>query len=182
MHLEVHFRCCPPRQMPRRHHRRRGHFPKALLPKTDHTQGKIAGQTYKSRAHELKLDVPENWRLGFFHPQSLISFHTEDQEGQGRLQVTAISSMTKTAESLAYQFAKKNGLKFLQGREVLYRAGYGYLGRFLGISPRGRPMEYRLFVTIRRERGYILLCGAPPEKLESYILDMERIMRGLQFS
>lgn len=155
---------------------------KAHLPKVDHQKGSIAGHHFSHDGHEVSLNVPDNWHLGFLHPQSLVSFFTTDQKGQGRLQVVDTSTKTETAEQLAYQFAKFNGFQFVNGRQVLYKAGYGYLGRFRGVSPRGHLMEYRIFVTIRRKKGFLLLCGAPPEKIESYILDMEKIMRGLEFS
>jgi len=155
---------------------------KALLPKVDEKErGQFEDQTYRNSVHEVTLTVPKNWLLGFFHPQSLISFHTKDQKGHGRLQQVRLSSQTLTAENLATQFSKNAGYKFISGRDVLYKAGYGFLGRYLGVSPRGKLTEYRMFATIRRGKGYILLLGAPPEKVESYFLDMERIMRGLEF-
>jgi hypothetical protein len=38
-----------------------------------------------------------------------------------------------------------------------------------------------LFATIRRGRGYVILCGAPPDKADSYSLDLEQIIRALKF-
>ncbi|OVE77409.1 hypothetical protein BVX98_02575 [bacterium F11] len=155
---------------------------KALLPKVDERErGKIKKNIYQNKAHELLLTIPDNWSFSQIHPQSLVSFQTQDHKGQGRLQVIVPSSGTHSAEGVALNFAKQRGFHPLNGRDVLYRAGYGYLGRFIGYSPRGRPLDYRMFVTLRRGKGYILLCGAPPEKAESYILDLEQILRGLEF-
>jgi len=156
---------------------------KSLLPRVDPSKrGKITAHEYANSTYRLKLNVPENWTLGYYHPQSLISFQTQDQVGQGRLQMVELSSQTKTAEQLAHRYIKDQGFQFLNGRNVLVKAGYGYLGRYLGLSSRGQMLEYRFFSTIRRKKGYLLIVGAPPERIESYILDLEQILRGLEFS
>ncbi len=156
---------------------------KALLPKIEASErGAISGQSYANAVHDVILTVPKNWTLGYTHPQSLVSFQTADRHGEGRLQVVALSSTTRTGNDLAHQFAKEVGYKFVSGRDVLYAAGYGYLGRFQGVSPGGKLMDIRLFAVLRRGRGYVLLCGAEPEKADSYLLDIESIMRGLKFT
>lgn len=155
---------------------------KALLPKVEASErGEIAGQVYTNAFHELQLSVPSNWGLGFYHPQSLISFQTLDKKGEGRLQVIELASTTATAEDLAFQFAKFVGYHFFSGREVLYAAGYGFLGRYQGVTATGNPMEIRLFATIRRKKGYILFCGAPLEEADRYRLDLEQIIRSFKF-
>jgi Zn-dependent protease with chaperone function len=87
-----------------------------------------------------------------------------------------------TPESLAIQYGKVMDYKYVGGRSVLYTAGYGFLGRFLGISASGKELDIRLFATIRHGRGYILLVGAPPEEQETYLLDLEAITRALKFN
>lgn len=155
---------------------------KSLLPRVDEEErGVVAGHRYRNAVHELALSIPENWRFSREHPQSLITFATKDGDGGGRLQTVTLSTTTKAADEMVLRFAKESGFKQLTGRDVLYQAGYGYLGRFLGISPRGQLMEYRIFGTIRRGHGYLILAGAPPEKANSYALDLERIMRSLNF-
>jgi len=155
---------------------------KALLPKIPlNEQGLIKGQTYQNPAHGLTFSIPENWKLEHDYSQALVSFRTADGDGEGQLLAVELSSNTFTDEDLAAHFAKDAGYQFDSGREVLYQAGYGFLGRFLGQSAGGKVLDLRLFATIRRGRGYILLCGAPPEKSDNYVLDIEKILRALKF-
>jgi len=155
---------------------------KSQLPKVDRNrQGEISGHDYSNAYHEAHLSVPSNWSLGFYYPQALVSFKTLDSDGDGRLQTVELSSMTTTAENIASKFAKLSGFQFINGRDVLYPAGYGYLGRYYGVSSGGKLLDIRLFATVRRGRGYVLLCGAPPEKSDSYSLDLEQIIRALRF-
>lgn len=155
---------------------------KSLLPKVSALeQGTINDGIYKNSFHQLFMEVPSNWILDRYQPQALVSFHTKDNEAEGRLQTVQLSSVTDTAERLALAYAKETGFQQQTGRSVLYQAGYGYLGRFLGLSPSGKLMDIRLFATIRHERGYIFFCGAPPEKADSYALDLEKILRSLKF-
>jgi predicted Zn-dependent protease len=156
---------------------------KAQLPRIDMSErGVINGTTYQNGPHELTFSVLPNWSLGFFRPQALVAFQTFDRNAEGRLQVVRLSSATENAEHLAERFAKDQGFQLITGHEVLYPAGYGYLGRYFGASPGGAGHEIRLYTTIRRHRGYVFFCGAPMEKPEIYILDIERIMRSLKFS
>lgn len=156
---------------------------KELLPKVDPKErGVISGLTYKNSAHQVSLQVPSNWVLGHFHPQSLIAFQTGNKEGEGRLQVISLASSTVNAEQLAEEFSRYVGFQLQDGRNVLYQAGYGYLGRYFGVSPSGQTLDIRLFATIRRGKGYIILCGAPPGKADSYALDLEQILRSLKFN
>ncbi|MCB4756214.1 MAG: M48 family metallopeptidase [Elusimicrobia bacterium] len=155
---------------------------KDLLPKVDFSErGEIRQQTYINNIHRLQLTVPDNWLLGYFQPQSLVSFHTKDNKGEGRLQVVRLSTSITTAEELAYKYAQNEGFQFSNGRDVLYNAGYGYLGRYKGLSSRGEPVEVRLYATLRKGRGYVLICEAPLEKMETYLLDIEQIMRRFRF-
>lgn len=155
---------------------------KSFLPKVEESErGNISGLIYLNPPHDLTFSVPSNWILGYFNPQALISFHTLNNDGEGRIQTVELSSITITAENLAYHFAKDAGYQLEGGRDVLYQAGYGYLGHYLGISAGGKLLDIRLFATIRRGRGYILMCGAPPEKADSYALDLESILRALKF-
>lgn len=155
---------------------------KSQLPKVDREkQGDITGLTYANPFHEIQFTVPANWILGFQFSQALVSFRTIDGNGEGRIQTIDLSSMTLTAEDIAYKFSKNSDFQFTSGRDVLYQAGYGYLGRYYGISSSGKLLDIRLFATIRRGRGYVLLCGAPPEKSDSYALDIEQIIRALRF-
>jgi len=154
----------------------------ALLPHVEASrQGVIEGQKYLNKANELVLTVPDNWKFGFYHPQALVSLETKDGKGEGQLMEVELSSSTTNGEELAYRFAKDSGFQFVTGRNVLYAAGYGYIGQFQGPSPKGELMDIRLFATTRRGRGYILLCEVPYDQLPKYILDLERIMRAMQF-
>lgn len=155
---------------------------KAQLPHVSEKEmGKVKGQSYRNELYNLSLTVPSNWIWDRYQPQALISFHTEDNEGEGRLQVVSLSSMTITPETLATEYAKQSGFQFQSGRQVLYQAGYGYLGRYYGASPRGKILDIRLLTVIRKGQGYIIFCGAPPEKSDSYALDLEQILRALKF-
>lgn len=155
---------------------------KQHLPKIDMSErGSIEGNVYKNQFHKLSLAVPTNWTLGFFRPQSLISFQTLDEKAEGQLQVVRLSSAVITAEYLASIYADGAGLQFVSGREVLYAAGYGYMGRYYGGSSRGQPMEFRVFVTLRKGKGYVLSCAAPYETADSYLLDIEQILRAFKF-
>ncbi len=155
---------------------------KTHLPKIDLSErGRIDGQVYKNQFHHLSLAVPSNWTLGFYRPQALISFQTVDLKAEGQLHVVRLSSSVVTAQYLAGVYADGASLQFLSGRDVLYAAGYGYLGRYFGGSARGEPTEFRIFVTLRKGKGYILVCEAPYEKADNYLLDIEQILRGFKF-
>jgi predicted Zn-dependent protease len=155
---------------------------KAMLPTIDPTErGEISGLAYTNPIHRLSISVPKNWTLGFYHPQSLVSFRTLDNKGEGRIQSIKLSSTTMTAENLAFEYSKAAGFQFVSGRDVLYRAGYGYLGRYLGVSAAGKPLDIKMFTTLHYNHGYVLLCGAPMDHLESYLLDIEQIMREFKF-
>lgn len=156
---------------------------KSLLPRVDpRERGKIAGQDYTNEFHFLTVRVPENWSMAFLHPNALVSFQVTNGDGEGRLQTVAVSSITNTAETLAHRFAKESGFQeLIPGRNVLYQAGYGYLGRYGGVSPSGKLMDIRLFATVRRGRGYIILAGVNPDKADSYALDLEQILRSFRF-
>jgi predicted Zn-dependent protease len=155
---------------------------KALLPRVDKSErGHINGLVYVNIKHDLQMKVPSNWVLGFFHPQSLVSFHTLNNEGDGRLQVVALGSSTVNAEQLADQFGQMAGFQAYGGHDVLYPAGYGYLGHFAGVSAGGELLDIRLLALIRYGRGYVIFCGAPPEKSDAYALDLEQILRSLKF-
>ena len=113
------------------------------------------------------------WRLAYLE--------TVDEKGEGRLQVVKLGTGTLTAESLAYLYADGASFQFISGRPVLYGAGYGYLGRYVGASAKGQPMDFRLFTTIRKGRGYVLICAGPIDKIDNYLLDIEQILRGFKF-
>jgi predicted Zn-dependent protease len=155
---------------------------KTYLPKVSLSdRGVINGQDYANAVYDLRISVPENWHLDFSVSQALASFKTKDGEGEGRLQVVDLSSMTLTAGDLERQYAKAQGFEIINGRDVLYPAGYGFLGLYEGPSASGRPIGIKLFATIRHHRGFIIFCGSPPEKTESYSLDFEQIIRSLKF-
>jgi predicted Zn-dependent protease len=156
---------------------------KAYLPKVSTAErGRIDGLRYENAALGLEMHVPSNWTLGFFHPQALVSFHTINNEAEGRLQTVQLSSTTTNAEELAAQFGAWAGFQSYGGQNILYPAGYGYLGHFAGNSPGGDILDIRLFALIRRGRGIVIFCGAPPEKSDTYALDLEQILRSLKFS
>jgi predicted Zn-dependent protease len=155
---------------------------KALLPKVNvDERGKILEHKYVNTFHKLTASVPENWNMAFYHPQALVSFQTDNGDGEGRIQTVIVSSTTNTGETLAYRFAKESGFQALGGRQVLYPAGYGYLARYGGLSPSGKVLDIRLFATVRRGRGYVIMAGVIPEKADSYALDLEQIVRSLRF-
>jgi predicted Zn-dependent protease len=156
---------------------------KQHLPQVDiRERGVIAGREYTNDIFHLKLRVPSNWTLGYYHPQSLVAFQTGNFKGEGRLQVVNVASATITAAQLAHMYAKRASFQFMNGREVLYQAGYGYLGNYVGVSARGEPKNVRLYSTIRRGKGFMLICMAPYENAESYFLDIENILRTFQFT
>lgn len=153
------------------------------LPKVDAAErGTIKDHKYTNEFHRLSIVVPSNWELGFFQHQSLISFRTNDNKAEGRLQVVRMGTTTPKAPDLASSYAKSFGYEFVTGREVLYQAGYGYLGQYRGISARGEPMDIRIFMTVRRNRGYALVIMAPYTNLPQYFLDLEHIMREFKFT
>jgi predicted Zn-dependent protease len=168
----------PPQQNPNEYGRIKSYLPRV----TEHERGRITKLSYVNASHGLQMSVPSNWQLGFFHPQALVSFHTINNEAEGRLQVVAIGSTTVNAQQLAEQFADMAGFQGYGGHDALYPAGYCYIGHFAGGSASGEVLDIRLLALIRRGRGYVIFAGAPPEKSDAYALDLEQILRSLKFS
>ncbi len=149
---------------------------------TENERGHISALTYVNNIHGLEIHVPSNWTLGYFDPQALVSFRTLNNEAEGRLQSVRLGSSTTNAEQLAEQYAAYAGFQGYGGHNTLYPAGYGYLGHYAGGSVGGELLDIRLFALIRRGHGYVIFCGAPPEKSDAYALDLEQILRSLKFS
>jgi hypothetical protein len=66
------------------------------------------------------------------------------------------------------------------GRQVLYPAGYGYLGHYYGAGILGGTYQIRALFVVRDAEGYSLLCAAPPEKAADYLIPFEQILRGFR--
>ncbi|MBI4395700.1 MAG: M48 family metalloprotease [Elusimicrobia bacterium] len=143
-------------------------------------KGRFAGSKFAHPGLGIQLEIPSTWKWDPKNQRSLAAFRESDGESWGELRRRRMDTPGMTAEEFAEKIARERQWTMLKGREMLYPAGYGYLGQFYGAGIMGGIYHYRAFFLIRDDVGYVLTCAAPPEKIADYLIPFEQILRSFQ--
>jgi predicted Zn-dependent protease len=153
---------------------------KARLPKIKPEEiGQTQGKQYELALYGASLSIPGEWAWETQGGLSLIGFRKAGGDAWGQLRREPLESPL-TAEAFAQKFAQDHQWKFLQGRQVLYPAGYGFLGQFYGPGVLGGAYIYRGLFIVRDGAGWALLCAAPPDRTFEYLVPFEQILRSFE--
>jgi predicted Zn-dependent protease len=141
--------------------------------------GQTQGKRYELPLFGVSLYIPGEWGWEPQGGRSLIGFRKAGGEAWGQLRRETLEK-SLTAEEFAQQFAGEHQWKFLQGRQVLYPAGYGFLGQFFGPGVLGGAYVYRGLFIVRDGVGWALLCAATPTRTFEYLVPFEQILRSFE--
>jgi predicted Zn-dependent protease len=139
-------------------------------------RGQTKGRVFSHAKTGLSLEIPEGWAWDPPRGSALVVFRDAQGSAWGELRRRKAGS-GEDARELAEKFSQERQWTLLQGRDVLYPAGYGYLGYFYGPGVLGGVYQYRTFFLVRGNAAYALSCAAPPEKMISYGIPCERVLR-----
>lgn len=153
---------------------------KARLPKLNPEEvGQTQGKRYDLENFGVSLLIPGEWNWETQGGRSLIGFRKFGGEAWGQLRREPVDR-SATGEQFALKFAQDQQWQFLHGRQVLYPAGYGYLGQFYGPGVLGGAFIYRGLFIVRDGAGWALLCASPPNRTFEYLIPFEQILRSFQ--
>mgnify|MGYP001191789972 CR=1 FL=1 len=153
---------------------------KARLPKLRPEEvGQTQGKRYALPLFGVALTIPGEWGWEPQGGRALIGFRKTGGEAWGQLRRESLEAPV-TAEEFAKNFAKEHQWKFLQGRQVLYPSGYGFLGQFFGPGVLGGAYVYRGLFIVRDGMGWALLCAATPTRTFEYLVPFEQILRSFE--
>lgn len=153
---------------------------KSRLPKLKPEEvGQTVGKRYDLPLFGVALNIPEEWSWETQGGRALIGFRKVGGEAWGQLRREE-GVGTLTAEEFAVKFAQDHQWQYLQGRQVLYPAGYGFLGQFYGPGVLGGAYVYRAFFIVRDGTGWALLCAAAPNRTFEHLVPFEQILRSFQ--
>jgi predicted Zn-dependent protease len=142
-------------------------------------RGRTEGAVFRHEGLGVELELPEGWKWDPGNRRSLAAFRQANGAGWGELR-----RRTLGAGMDARDFARKTALEkqwtAVGGRQVLYPAGYGFLGHYYGAGALGGAFHIRALFVVRGGDGYSLLCAAPPEKAAEYLIPFEQILRGFK--
>ncbi len=141
--------------------------------------GRVSGSVYTNAKRGVTFTLPDGWKWEEQRRMTLSSFREAKGSGWGELHREPPGQFN-TAKGLAEKWAKEKQWTQLQGRSVLYPAGYGYLGQFYGTGLMGGLFQFRALFLVRDGAGYVLYCGAPPEDINKYLIPFEQILRSFQ--
>ncbi len=142
-------------------------------------RGRLDGPRFIHEREGISLEIPPGWKWETAGRLALAGFREEKGEGWGELRRQRLGRGV-TAREYAEKAALEKRWTPLQGREVLYPAGYGYLGQYQGSGILGGVFHYRALFLVRDGVGYALVCAAPPEKIASYLVPFEQILRSFR--
>lgn len=141
--------------------------------------GVTKDDVYTNAKNGLSFTLPTDWKWDADRRQSLVAFRHKQGEGWGELLRRAVGP-GQTVKGAAEKFIQEKHWKFIQGRDVLYPAGYGYLAQYYGPGILGGVYQYRVFFVLRGETVYILYCGSDPENFMGYSIPFEQILRSFR--
>jgi predicted Zn-dependent protease len=142
-------------------------------------RGYFEGQTFRHPPSGAVLTLPSGWKWESSSRTALAAFREERGGGWGELRRQAVGRNTEARQLADLTVAEKRWHP-IQGREVLYPSGYGYLGQYYGSGVLGGLYQMRVLFTVRDRTGYILICAAPPERIANYLISFEQILRSFR--
>lgn len=140
-------------------------------------QGRASGALFTHEGLGLSLSIPDGWLWQVHNQQVLASFRSPAGGAWGELRRSRLDKGAVPLPEFVRQSVLERRWKILQGREMLYPVGYVFLGTFAGEGPLGGGYQIRALFVVRGDAGYILACGAPPDKATDFLLPFESIMR-----
>ena len=173
------------------------------MPKSDSLHlGKIEAQSYLDPDHQVRLKVPQRWKLNYgFGGEVLVSFASSDGKAQGKLQRIKLfanpvlaaksagvmagvqdSTIPLTSQEWALSVSDSLKLSARTSREVSYPIGLSYVATYNGHDRIGRPAYFKILFFVQGKKrgdevGFMLSCAAPEDSYLDYLVDFEQIMR-----
>jgi predicted Zn-dependent protease len=150
---------------------------KRRLPESDpEAMGREEGRVYRHPGWGVTLEIPESWRWEPHRRYAVATFREASGEGWGELRRQRLGQGV-TVANYARLFAAEKKWSLVQGKQVLYPAGYGFLGHYYGAGSLGGAYQLRALFVVRGGYGYAVICGAPPERSTHYLIAFEQILR-----
>jgi predicted Zn-dependent protease len=149
------------------------------LPPED--RGRAEGRRFSLPGQGLSVEIPDGWSWEIHNQQVLASFLSPQGGGWGEIRRRRLESPL-SLEDFARRTAQERRWQFLSGREMLYPAGYAYVGRFIGSGTLGGGYLLRAMFILRGSVGYVLVCAVPPDREPEFLLPFEGIMRSFKVS
>lgn len=142
-------------------------------------RGKIKGRRYEQAQHGAVLTLPDGYSWEPVGATTLVAFRRDGGEAFGELRRELLADPL-SPEEFAKKFSEDRKWQFLQGRSVLYPAGYGYLGQFAGPSALGGVYVFRGLFLVRDGAGWALLFAAKPDRAFESLVPAEMVFRGFE--
>ena len=143
--------------------------------------GRVEGRRFVHPSMGVSLEIPSGWSWEIHNQEVLAGFQSPAGGAEGELRRRRLAGPMK-AEEFARAYALERRWKPMRGREVVYPAGYGWLGFFEGEGTMGEGYEWRVLFITRGRIGWALACAAPGEKVTDFLLPFEGILRSLQLT
>ncbi|HOW27764.1 MAG TPA: M48 family metallopeptidase [Elusimicrobiota bacterium] len=143
-------------------------------------RGKTEGASYINAKWGIRLSLPDQWIWTPPRRRALILFREQrDGGGWGELRRQVVGTGVR-ARDYAEKVARQEHWMLLNGRDVYYPAGYGYLGQYQGPGWLGGTQQYKALFVVREETGYVVLCAVTPESIAKYLIPFEQILRSFR--
>jgi len=153
---------------------------KARLPRLKpEEQGIVVGPRFEQPLYGVSLSLPNGWSWEPSSARVMAAFHRQGGEAWGELR-RELSTATVTAEEFAKKYVGDRKGQMLQGRGVLYPAGYGYLAQFYGPGLLGGVYLFRGFFLVRDGAVWALLCASVPDRSLEHLVPFEQIQRSFE--
>jgi predicted Zn-dependent protease len=159
-----------------------GGYPEILerLPRlAPEDRGQFSGSAFSQARYGIRLAIPDGWVWENQKRLAIASFRKDKADAWGSLLRQTVAKNT-SARDFAKKVAAERKWKFFSGKDVLYPAGYGFLGQFAGASSLGGIYQMRVLFIVRGDAGYVLICAAPPDEAADYLVPFEQILRTLR--
>jgi predicted Zn-dependent protease len=142
-------------------------------------EGRTEGLRYRQNLYGVDLTLPDGWGWEPQSGQTLVAFRRKAGEAWGELRREPLAE-PMNAQAFAQKYIEDRKGKGLQGRPVLYPAGYGYLAQFYAPGLLGGTYLHRGFFIVRDNAGWVLFGAAAPEKSLEYLVPIEQIFRSFE--
>lgn len=139
-------------------------------------RGDVRGRQFEQTRFGVRMTIPEGYDWEAQGAHAIVGFRKKGGESFGELRREPLESPL-TPEQFAFKFAEDRKWQFWRGRSVLYPAGYGYLGQFVGPSVLGGTYIFRGLFLVRDGVGWAVLFAAPPDRAFEALVPSEQVFR-----